>query len=374
MRPKAKGVISAADRSFLSASIELGALGLYSTSPNPAVGCLIVRHGQVLGRGYHQRAGEGHAEVNAIADANAQGYDVSGATVYVSLEPCAFVGRTPACADTLVNAGVGRVVAALTDPHPKVSGSGFAKLRAAGIAVDVVELPEAAELIAGYAKYAVEQRPFVRLKAAMSLDGRTAMASGESQWITGAAARSDVQSWRARSSAIITGSGTVLEDNPAMTVRAEEYALEGVIRQPLRVVLDSNLQTSPSAQIYQDPATSLVVHAQDTAADRSGFAAVELVPCGSGTVDLPQLLTILGERRCSEVLVEAGATLLGSFIEQKLWDELVLYVAPKILGSAARPLFSLPLTHMAQGIGATIQSVVQVGDDLRLVLRPAASA
>lgn len=364
-------MISSADRSFLEATIELAALGRYGVSPNPPVGCLIVRHGQVLGRGYHQRAGQGHAEVNALADAKAQDYDVVGATVYVSLEPCAFVGRTPACAETLVKAGVGRVVAALTDPHPKVSGSGFAKLRAAGIEVDVVEIPAAAELIAGYTKYATQQRPLVRLKAAMSLDGRTAMASGESQWITGPAARADVQQWRARSSAIITGSGTVLQDDPAMTVRDEAYVVDGILRQPLRVVLDSNLRTSPTATIYQDPASSLLVHAQDTSGDRTQYGAVELLGCGNGEVDLTQLLGLLGERRCSEVLVEAGSVLLGRFIEQNLWDELVLYVAPKILGSTARPLFSLPLTHMAQGIGATIQSVTQVGDDLRLLLHPA---
>lgn len=366
-------MISPADRSFLEAAIELGALGLYGAPPNPAVGCLIVRHGQVLGRGYHHRAGEGHAEVNALADAKAQGNDVTGATVYVSLEPCAFFGRTPACAGTLVQAGVERVVAALTDPHPKVSGSGFAILRDAGIAVDVLEMPEAAELIASYAKFAVEQRPLVRLKAAMSLDGRTAMASGESQWITGAAARRDVQRWRARSSAIITGSGTVIHDDPSMTVRDDSYALDGILRQPLRVVLDSNLRTSPTSSIYQDPASSLLVHAEDTSADRSQYGSVELIGCGSGEVDLGRLLDLLGERRCSEVLVEAGAVLLGRFIEQNLWDELVLYIAPKILGSAARPLFSLPLTHMAQGIGATIHSVTQVGDDLRLLLRPAAA-
>jgi len=363
-------VISPVDLGFLATAIELAEHGLYSTSPNPPVGCVIVRGSQVLGRGYHQHAGQGHAEVNALADARAQGFDVTGATVYVSLEPCAFHGRTPACAATLVDAKVARVVAALTDPHPKVSGAGFALLRAAGIQVDVVELPEAAAVVAGYARWVTTDKPLVRLKAAMSLDGRTAMASGESQWITGAPARQDVQRWRARSCAIVTGSGTVIDDNPALTVRDSQFAMNSVLRQPLRVVLDTQLQTSPQAAVYADPSTALVVHGEG-AAKVASFGEIPRLACGDTRIDLPQLLLALGQRQCRDVLVEAGARLLGSFVEQGLWDELLLYVAPKILGSNARPLFSLPFEHMAQGLGATIAAVEPVGDDLCIRLTPA---
>lgn len=357
-------MIADSDLLYLHSTLELAAHGMYSCTPNPRVGCIIVRNGQVLGRGWHIRAGEGHAEVNAIADA---GTSLVGATVYVSLEPCAFHGRTPACAETLIQAGVARVVAAMTDPHPQVAGRGFAALRQAGIEVDVVELPEAQTLNAGYCKRLKTSRPLVRLKTAISLDGRTGMASGESQWITGAAARADVQAWRARSCAILSGSGTLLADDARLNVRDERFAIDGQIRQPLRVVADSHLQLTPDAAVFSGPGEALLVHAPDATPQ---VANVEHVAIGNsaGKVDLAGLLDELGSRGCNELLVEAGARLLGAMIEADLWDELLVYMAPKLLGSDARPLAMLPLHAMSEAVQANIVDCVPVGDDLRIRL------
>ncbi len=355
------------DELFLRAAIELAERGLFSCTPNPRVGCLIVRDGRVLGRGAHLRAGEGHAEVNALADA---GGDASGATVYVSLEPCAFTGRTPPCSQALIAANVRRVVAAMRDPHPQVSGAGFRQLEAAGIRTELIELPEAEALNAGYVSRLRTGRPLVRLKIAQSLDGRTAMASGESRWITGPAARADVQYWRARSCALITGSGTVLTDDPELTVRDPRYAVEGRIRQPLRVVADTRLRVPADAALLRAPGPLLFVH---------GAAAVPQLPdvelpdvehlaCGGDAVDLPALLGVLAERGCNEVLVEAGPRLTGAFLAQGLWDEIVLYVAPKLLGSEARPMATLPLVALDEALHTTVTECTMVGDDLRLTL------
>lgn len=358
------------DLLFLRAALALAERGMNSTSPNPRVGCLIVKDGVVLGRGWHVRAGEGHAEVNALADAGDA--DVRGATAYVSLEPCAFEGRTPPCSQTLINAGIGRVVAALTDPHPKVAGQGFADLRAAGIAVDVVELPEARVLVEGYLSRVDQGRPFVRIKMAISTDGRTAMASGESQWITGEASRLDVQSWRARSCAIVTGSQTVLDDDPAMNVRIDSAAVDGQIRQPLRVVLDSRLRVPASARILQPPGEALVVHSASAADNPAAVPRLHLPGnSASGRVSLPDLFRELGRRKCNEVLVEAGPTLAGAVLESGLWDELLLYIAPRLLGSDARPLATLPLARMVDAIEATIVDQVELAGDMRVRLRPA---
>jgi len=353
------------DRRFLDAAVELAARGLNSTTPNPRVGCLIVRDGEVLGRGWHVRAGEGHAEANALADAGTA--DVTGATVYVSLEPCAFHGRTPPCSQALIRARVARVVAAMTDPHREVAGRGFAELKNAGILVDVFELPAARELNAGYVSRITRGRPFVRLKVAVSLDGRTAMASGESQWITGPAARADVQRWRARSCAIVTGSGTVLADDPQLTVRDPACAVEGGIRQPLRVLLDSRLRIPATARVLAGPGRALIVHG--TAASPH-LAEVEHLACGSGRVDLPRLLETLAARGCNEVLVEAGPGLLGAFLGAGLWDELLVYQAGKLLGSSGLPLAELPIARMADAVGATITDSRQFGNDLRIRLTP----
>ena len=353
------------DHLFVEAAIELARRGEYSTAPNPRVGCVIVRDGEVLGRGWHVRAGEGHAEVNALRDAGDR--DVTGATVYVSLEPCAFEGRTPACSQTLIKAGVGRVVAAMSDPHPKVAGQGFSELKNAGVHIDILELPQARALNPGYLSRMTRGRPWIRLKVAVSADGRTAMANGESQWITGPEARADGQRWRARSCAVITGAGTVLADDPQLNVRDRACAVEARIRQPLRIVLDSTLRTPADAQIYTGEGDALVVFADSTAQPQ---AAVEHLLCGKGRVDLAQLLDQLAERQINEVLVEAGPSLLGSFLELGLWDELLVYQAGKLLGSDARPMAELSINHMSDAVGATIRDCQRFGDDLRLRLVP----
>lgn len=357
---------SESDLLFLRGALALAENGRCIAPPNPSVGCLIVRDGEIVGRGWTHRPGEGHAEVNALADA---GRNAQGATAYVSLEPCAFHGRTPPCSQALINAGIGRVVAAMTDPHPQVAGQGFEDLRQAGIQVELIELPEAAEAIAGFVSRITRNRPLVRLKVAASLDGRTAMASGESKWVTGAAARADVQAWRARSCAVVTGAETVLLDDPALTVRDPAYSVDGSIRQPLRVVLDSNLRVPESAKLFSEPGQTLVVHTNGT----PGHAKAEhlLLPHAEGRVDLEVLLEKLAERPCSELLVEAGPTLIGAFLKAGLWDELLLYVAPKLLGSDARPLAHLPFARMLEAIEAKIAARDAVGDDLRLRLVPA---
>jgi diaminohydroxyphosphoribosylaminopyrimidine deaminase/5-amino-6-(5-phosphoribosylamino)uracil reductase len=353
------------DHLFLDAAIELAKRGEFSTTPNPRVGCLIVREGEVLGRGWHVRHGEGHAEVNALRDAGDR--DVTGATVYVSLEPCAFQGKTPPCSQTLIKAGIGRVVAAMTDPHPQVAGIGFAELKNAGIHVDILELPSARALNPGYLSRLTRSRPFVRLKVAVSADGRTAMANGESKWVTGPAARSDVQRLRARSCAILTGAGTVLADDPELNVRDAACAVEGRIRQPLRIVADSRLRTPLDARIYTGEGPALIVHTLGTAPAASD---VEYLHCGADEVDLGKLLTILAERKCNELLVEAGPRLLGSFLRLGTWDELIVYQAGKLLGSDAQPLAMLSIGHMADAIDATIRDCDRLGDDLRLRLVP----
>ncbi len=365
-------MVSDADRLFLRATVELAARGLNSTTPNPRVGCLIVRDGVVIGRGWHVRAGEGHAEVNALADARAAGNSqlIAGATAYVSLEPCAFHGRTPPCSRTLIDAGIARVVAAMQDPHPRVAGKGFAELTAAGVAIDVIELLEAAVLNAGFVSRLTRGRPLVRLKVAASLDGRTAMASGESRWITGEAARADVQAWRARSCAVVTGAGTVVADDPALTVRDPALAVEDRIRQPLRVVADSHLRIGAGARLFSESGPVLIVHTDGRPShDRAEFLKLDAGP--DGGVDLTALLGALADRHCNEVLVEAGPTLIGAFLKAGLWDELLLYMAPKLLGSDARPLAHLPLERMLEAIEAKIADSVQIGADLRLRLVPA---
>ena len=359
------------DRLFLEAAVKLAARGMNSTTPNPRVGCLIVKDGIVLGRGWHVRRGEGHAEVNALTDAaiNTSTEAVRGACAYVSLEPCAFESLTPACSRTLIDAGISRVVAAMTDPHPRVAGAGFEELRSAGVVVELLDLPEAHDLVAGYVSRITRGRPFVRIKIAVSADGRTAMANGESQWVTGEAARADVQRWRARSCAVVTGSGTVLADDPALNVRLESVAVEGTIRQPLRVVVDSRLRIKADARIFEKPGDILVAHVKGRPKhDLAEFLKIQAVD--DGRVDLPELFDVLGERGCNEVLVEAGPILAGAVLESGLWDELLVYQAPKLLGSDARPLAELPIAHMGDALEATMIDCTRVGNDLRMRFRP----
>jgi diaminohydroxyphosphoribosylaminopyrimidine deaminase/5-amino-6-(5-phosphoribosylamino)uracil reductase len=354
----------AEDVAFLERAVELAWNGLTTTTPNPRVGCVIVRGDKVIGEGWHQWAGQGHAEVNAIA---AAGGDVRGATVYVSLEPCSFVGRTPACARRLIDEGVARVVVAEIDPHPKVSGHGLSMLRASGLETEVIELDAARQLNPGWRRRVESGRPFVRVKIAASMDGRTAMSDGESQWITGEAARADVQALRARSCAIVTGIGTVLADDPALTVRDERFRVDGKIRQPLVVIADSRVRTPPAARLFQGAGEVLVAHVAQRPA---WLQEKRSLPMPGERVDLPALLAMLAAREINEVLVEAGPTLAGSFLAAGLWDELVLYLAPKFLGSDARPLAAMTFSSLGAALGAKIVTHERVGDDLRLTLHP----
>lgn len=368
--------VSDLDSGYMQRALSLAERGLYTTDPNPRVGCLIVRDSKVVGEGWHLRAGEPHAERHALtmaADA------ARGATCYVTLEPCSHTGRTGPCADALIAAGVARVVAAMQDPNPLVAGQGLAKLRDAGISVECGLLEtQARALNPGFIKRMQTGLPLVRIKLAMSLDGRTAMASGESKWITGAAARQQVQRLRARSSAIVTGIGTVLADDPALTVRVEDWSVNdypGAVRQPLRVVLDRKLRLPLDAKLLREDGEVLVIsQAQPTLASalqQRGAEVLTLPGSGSGA-DLRELLKMLAERGCNEVLVEAGPTLAGAFVREQLFDELVVFMAPKLLGSSARPLLSLPeIATMAEQRRLQLVQVEQVGDDLCLTYRPA---
>lgn len=353
------------DGVFLAATVELAEQGRLTCAPNPPVGCIIVRGQQIIGRGFHVRTGEGHAEVNAIADA---GGDIQGATVYVSLEPCAFVGRTPACAQTLIDAQVKRVVIAATDPHPQVAGAGITMLRAAGIEVNLLTQPAALELIQGYVSRELSGKPFVRLKTASSLDGATALATGESQWITGAAARADVQYWRARSDAIITGVQTVIDDNPQLNIRAQQYQ---DARAPLRVVLDSRLSTPAQATVLNDGGATLLVHnaGVDVPQHLHNAPSVSLLALDAGPTDLHSVLRYLGDHGCNEVLVEAGAKVCGSFVAADLWDEWICYIAPKWLGVASQPLASFTVAQLDQAPTGKLMDTKQFDDDVRIRLK-----
>lgn len=355
------------DRQYMAEAIQLARKGLYTTDPNPRVGCVLVKDDEIVGRGYHEKAGEGHAEVNALREA---GEKARGATAYVTLEPCSHFGKTPPCAIALVEAGIARVVSGMQDPNPQVSGRGMAILQEAGVEVvsGVLE-NEARELNPGFIKRMETGMPFVRVKMAMSLDGRTAMQSGESQWITGASARSDVQRFRARSSAIITGSGSIIHDDSSLMIRENELQIENasrvVERQPLRVVLDSRGQLESSARIFNQPGQTLWITQANKAAP--GAKIVSEV-CDRDSVNLKALLRYLSEKeQCNEVLVETGARLAGGFVKQELVDELVVYMAPTLLGSSARPLLDLPLDLMAQQQRLVLKDQRFFGDDLRLV-------
>lgn len=359
----------------MAQAIRLARRGIYSTHPNPNVGCVIARDGTVVGSGWHRQAGGPHAEVFALREA---GERARGADVYLTLEPCSHHGRTPPCADALVAAGVKRVVVAMTDPNPLVAGRGLQRLRDAGIQVETGMLQQQAEALnPGFISRMQRGRPWVRLKLAASLDGRTAMASGESRWITGEAARRDVQLLRARSSAIVTGIDTVLADDPSMNVRLEAGQLQGVepVRQPLRVVLDSLLRMPAGAKMLSLAGATLIVTGQQDAARRDALvrAGAELGSAGAaGERPQPQrVLQLLAERGCNEVLLECGPTLAGSFLRAGLVDECIFYFAPHLMGDAARGLFSLPgLEQMQDRIALQWLDVRMVGDALRITARP----
>ena len=366
-------MITEHDSDFMAEAIELARRGRFTTTPNPAVGCVIVQDEKVIGRGWHQWPGEAHAEVLALEDAGAS---VRGATAYVSLEPCSHFGSTPPCADRLVEAGIGRVVAAMRDPDGRVRGEGLAKLRAAGIEVDTpCHEARAREINPGYVKRSETGLPRVRVKLAMSLDGRTAMASGESRWITGEDAREAVQLLRAESCARVTGIGSVLADDPRLSVRTEAARVDGRVRQPLRVLVDSELRTPLDSALFDEAGAVLVATTaqQNDAWNKLEARGAELVRLegSDGRTDLSLLVRELGRRGVNEVLVEAGATLAAGFLEQGLIDELIVFIAPVVLGSSARPLFALPgLERMADAIRLEIQEVAQIGQDCVLVLKP----
>ena len=364
----------AVDYTHMAHALRLAGHGLYTTQPNPRVGCVIAHASEVVGTGWHQRAGGPHAEVFALREA---GDGARGATAYVTLEPCSHHGRTPPCADALIAAGVKRVVIASEDSNPQVDGRGIARLRAAGITVETGLMREAArELNIGFFSRIERDRPFVRVKLAMSLDGRTALASGESKWITGAAARADVQRWRARSSAILTGSGTVQADDPRLTVRltGETSSGErGQIALPIRVVLDRQLRTPVGSHVFDGSTPTLVLHGAAASCTDDRFARVErlAVAVQDNALDLGAVLALLASRGCNEVQVEAGPTLCGALFAAGLVDELLLYVAPVLLGDSARPLLTLPpLAEMARRWQLQTVDQRQLGPDWRLRLRP----
>ena len=357
---------TAQDSVWMAHALRLAERGLYTTSPNPRVGCVLVHNGDVVGEGWHEYAGEPHAEVLALC---AAGEAARGATAYVTLEPCSHHGRTPPCADALIAAGVARVAVAVQDPNPRVAGQGIAKLRAAGIEVECGLMETAAcELNIGFFARMARGTPWLRSKIAMSLDGRTALANGVSQWITGEAARQDVQHWRARSCAVLTGIGTVLADDPQLNVRGIETA-----RQPLRAVVDSLLRMPPNARLLQQSGVMVYTATQDAqkiaALEKSG-ARVVVLPDANGQVDAAAVLRNLAAQGCNEVLVEAGSKLNGALLKAGLVDELVLYLAPQLLGDMARDMARLgELVSLDRRIELEWNDVRQVGKDLRIVAR-----
>ena len=368
---------SVLDAHYMARAIELARKGLYTTHPNPRVGCVIVRDGQVVGEGWHVRAGAPPAEVPAL---RAAGELARGATAYVTLEPCSHHGRTPPCAEGLVPAGVARVVAAMQDPNPEVAGRGLKRLTDAGIDVrcGVLET-QARALNQGFLKRMEHGLPFVRVKLAMSLDGRTAMASGESQWITGPAARSAVQRLRAEASVVITGADTVLADGARLTVRADELGLDAeqtalvMSRPPLRVLIDGRLRVPLDAPFFKAGPALVATCVPPAGQYRTGPECL-VIPGENGQVDLRQLLVALAARGVNEVLVEAGPRLAGAFAEQGLVDEYQIFIAAKFLGSTARPLLELPLTRMSEATELKIIDMRAVGDDWRVTAIPVPSA
>lgn len=362
------------DQRYMAMALQLARRGRYTTDPNPCVGCVIVLQNHVIGSGYHHQAGTDHAERIALADAGIHAY---GATAYVTLEPCCHQGRTPPCTDALIAAGIQRVVVAMQDPNPQVAGQGIQTLNAAGISTEVGLLEtEARALNPGFIQRMTLQKPFVRLKLAMSLDGRTAMASGESQWITGPAAREDVQHLRATSSAILTGIGTVLADDPALNVRLTDIpTLDGSIRQPLRIVLDSHGRLPPTAQLLQSGNSLIVTGPQIPAATHQALCATgaELLslPLHQQHISLSHLIPQLARRALNSILIECGATLAGAALQANIVDELIVYLAPCLLGDQARGLVSLPgLTQLADRLAFTLIDSQPMGSDIRLTFQP----
>lgn len=369
------------DHEFMAEALRLAEKGLYTTHPNPRVGSVVVNDGRIVGRGFHRRAGEPHAEVMAIREAGAA---ARGATCYVTLEPCSHHGRTPPCADALIEAGVARVVASMQDPNPEVSGQGIERLREAGIAVDVGVLEaQARALNPGYVRRISGGLPYVRCKLAMSLDGRAAMRDGTSKWITSELARRDAQFLRARSDAILTGSGTTRFDDPSLNVRLKPGDFpcelsEDEVPQPLRVVLDSNLRMSTDARMLALPGKTVILCTRYDPSragklERAGGQVIEIQDT-DGRIFLRDALVYLGDRDVNEVLIEAGPTVAGQALKEGVIDEIVIYVAPHLMGDDARGLFHLPwIRKMEDRIPLEIREMRQIGDDLRITAVPGAA-
>jgi len=359
-------MFTAADHGFMEQALELAGRGLNTTTPNPRVGCVVVRDGTVVGTGWHEKAGMPHAEVLALKAAGARS---RGATLYVNLEPCSHHGRTPPCVDAIVEADVKRVVAAIQDPNPKVAGAGFAKLRAAGIAVEQGLMEEEArELNIGFFARMTRGRPWMRMKVAASLDGRTALANGKSQWITGEAARQDGHRWRARACAVLTGFGTVRDDDPQLNVRGVDTP-----RQPLKIVVDSKFETSPSARLLKEGKTLVVGAVNDAkriASLKNAGAEIVIIPNDGGKVELFKLMEELARRELNEIHVEAGTKLNGSLLQAGVVDELLVYLAPSVIGDTGRGMFHLPeITELSRARALKIREVERVGADLRILAR-----
>ncbi|MFL6577098.1 MAG: bifunctional diaminohydroxyphosphoribosylaminopyrimidine deaminase/5-amino-6-(5-phosphoribosylamino)uracil reductase RibD [Povalibacter sp.] len=364
-------MFSDVDHQMMQRALELARLGLFTTQPNPRVGCVIAQGDRIVGEGWHRKSGEAHAEPLAL---RAAGEDARGSTVYVTLEPHCHRSRTPPCTDALIKAGVARVICATLDFNPQVHGQGVEQLRAAGIQVDIGLMErEARELNAGFEKRMQSGIPRVTVKIGASLDGRTALGNGESRWITGIAARADVQRLRAANGAVLTGIGTVIADDPLLTVR--DPAIDTLGRQPLRGVVDSQLRMPPSARMFKESGQTVIftcTHRQDliSALEEQGANVKQVSAAPDGRVDLNEVLRLLGELQCNDILVEAGAVLAGRIVEQGLADELIVYMAPSLLGSQSRPMMQLPpLERLADRLQWRFHSSEMLGDDLKLVLR-----
>jgi diaminohydroxyphosphoribosylaminopyrimidine deaminase/5-amino-6-(5-phosphoribosylamino)uracil reductase len=356
---------TAADHTHMARALALAERGSFTTTPNPRVGCVIVKDGAVVGEGWHERAGEAHAEVNALADAKARGNDPRGATLYVTLEPCNHEGRTPACTDAVLAAGIARVVAAMRDPNPTAS-HGADRLAAAGVAVEVgLCEADAREVNAGFVSVQTRGRPWVRMKVAASLDGRTALKDGQSRWITGEAARADGHRYRARACAVMTGIGTVLSDDPALTVRAIATP-----RQPRRIIVDRNAETPPAAKALQGNGALIVTAGTRNPSWPSSVESIAL-PDGKGRVDLTEMLHELARRDVNELHVEAGAGLNGALLAAGLVDELLLYVAPCVIGDPGRGIADFPggIATLGDRVTLALREVTRIGDDLRIIAR-----
>ncbi|MGK0271001.1 MAG: diaminohydroxyphosphoribosylaminopyrimidine deaminase [Cocleimonas sp.] len=371
----------ATDQNYMARAIQLAKKGHFTTHPNPRVGCVIVKNNQIIGEGYHLVAGQPHAEVNALSSVKSTNASlIENATAYVTLEPCSHIGKTPPCADALVNSGVKRVVVAMLDPNPQVSGRGVKKLLDANIDVSVGILEEQSRVLnPGFIKRMEKNRPFIRIKMAMSLDGKTAMSSGESQWITGSEARQDVQRLRAQSDAILTGTGTVIDDNPSLNVRLkpidlgfEEDQFESC-RQPLRVVLDSYLRIQSSAKMLSLPGDTLIYtcNGDNDKIQELSQSGAEVKVLTTSHISLHDVVSDLAAREINEVHVEAGATLCGALLSEQLVDEIIIYMAPTILGGDAKSLFNLPALQLIKDkVGLDIKDIRAIGKDWRITAIP----